>query len=649
MVNFGTPLTSSSFSRVTGVLQRDVINSNVARLQQTLLLLDEQLSTGIRLLRPSIDPVAARRVLDFEARVRETSQNIRNIEQSLSRFEVADGSMEELGEMISQARTILLEQVQSTATAQTRQISAAEIDNMLQRAISMGNTKFEGRFLYGGSFTQSPPITTFNGLVAYGGNSDALQTSVSPGLTLPSNVVADDIFGVFSDEIRGLVGTGLTPVDLNPALVSAATVASLNGGDGVRLGQFQISGVTLQTIDLSIADNVGDVIDLINRATASTGVTASFNATLDGIRLSSTTGALRVIEIAGGLTAHDLGVFTSTAVAAPVSGADLNPALIGSTRFGDFFAGAGISLSGISITQDANGQILSNTFAVTSNTTVEQFLNTINTGNTFSRAQINAGATGMDLFSRLSGGRMRVLNNGAGSTAAQLGILYTPARAKLADLNGGLGVGGVPGDDIRITRKDGVNVFFDVDDATLVQELVNLINGDPGLNAFISTSGQIFVSDVTGGVGPLTIANVNGAFAATNLGISGTTAGATISGVAVSFEGVQVEGIYTALIRLRDALLANDTGGIANADRLLRLAEDRTQVTRATAGARAAAFDLTRNRLENEKLQLQTFVSIDKDVDFAAAVSQFQQTETILQSALLVASRVLQISLLNFL
>jgi flagellin-like hook-associated protein FlgL len=648
MVNFGTPLTSSTFSRVTGVLQRNVVMGNVALLERRLLELDEQLSTGLRLLRPSVDPVAARRVLDFQSRLNETSQHIRNIESSLSRFEVADKTMEDLGELISQARTILLEQVQSTATTQTRQISAAEIDSMLQRVIAMGNERFEGRYLYGGSATVSPPIATYNGQVAFRGDSAALQTAVSPGLTLASNVVADDIFGVFSDEIRGLETATLLPIDLNPALVSAAPIGSLNGGRGVTLGQIQVSGIALVTIDLSIADTVGDLIDLINTASVSTGVTASINATLDGIRLSSTTGALRVIEISGGRTAAELGIYTGVPVASPFSGADINPALIGQTRFGDFFGGAGISLSGITILQEIPGQILSNAFSITSNTTVEQFLNTINTGNTFSDARINEGATGIDVVSRLSGGRMRILENG-GTTAAQLGLLYTAARAKLADLNGGRGIASVPGADFQIARKDGVVVSFDADAATFVQELVDLIDADPGLTAFVSTSGRIYVSDVTGGAGPLSISDVNGSYAATNLGIAGTTAGTVISGTALSFEGVQVEGIYTALIRLRDALLAGDVGGIAAADRLLRISEQRAQVTRASAGARAAAFDLTRNRLETEKLQLEIFISKDRDVDFAEASSQFQQTQTILQAALLVASRILQISLLNFL
>ena len=648
MVNFGTPLTSSTFSRVTGLLARSTVLSNINRLEARLLQLDEQLSTGIRLLRPSIDPVAARRVLDFESRVRETSQNIRNIETSLSRFEIADKTMEDLGELVSQARAILLEQVQSTATPQTRQISATEVENMLRRVIDMGNQRFEGRFLYGGSATTNSPITLFNGLVVYDGNSDSLQTKVSQGLTLQSNVVADDIFGVFSTEIRALTGTALTPTDLNPALVSAAPVASLNNGLGVPLGQIQISGVALTTVDLTIADSVGDLIDLINQATVSTGVTASISATLDGIRLSSTTGALRIDELAGGRTAAQLGIFTGVSVAGPISGADINPALIGQTRFGDFFGGAGISLSGITITQDTPGSLLSQSFSISAGTTVQEFINDVNTGNVFADARVNAEGTAIDIVSRISGGRMRVLENG-GTTAADMGILYTPARAKLADLNGGLGVGSVPGDDFRITRKDGVNVFIDADAATFVQELVNIIDADAGLSAFISTSGQIFVTDLTGGGGPLTILDINGAFAATNLGIAATVTGATISSPPISFDGVQVEGIYTALIRLRDGLLADNTAEIANAARLLDISEDRSQVTRATSGARAAAFELTRNRLGNEKLQLDRFISLDKDLDFATAASEFQQTQTILQAALLVAARVMQISLLNFL
>lgn len=649
MVNFGTPLASSTFSRVSSTLSRDVILGNVRRLQEQLLLLNEQLSTGIRLTRPSVDPVSTQRVLGYEASVRRATQSVRNIQTSLSRFEVADKVAEDGNDIISKAKTILLQQIQSTATTQTRQVAAGEINNLLTRAVGLGNTRFEGRYLLGGTQTQAPPVVNQDGMIAFKGTNDDILTNVDENLSLNSNVRLDDLFTVFSTEIRGQAPGTQVPVDLDPALLSTTPLSALNAGGGVPLGSILVSGAASATIDLTIAETVEDVVTLINVETATTAVSASFTST--GLVLTRLgPGLVRVDEVLNGVTADRLGVFTgAVGVASPLVGTDLDPVVTGQTQIQDFNLGTGISLSGITITQeDPGGALTTATFTLTATTTVEQFLDEINTSSIGVHARLNEDGTGIDIFSRLSGSRMRILENG-GTTAADLGLLYTVGRANIHDLNDGMGLGLVDGSDMRVTRKDGVVVYFDLDAATTVQDLVTLINADAGLNAALNPSGGITVTDVTGGVGSLLIQNFNGSFAATNLNVAGSTAGVFISGAALDFEGVQVEGLYTGLIRLRDALLADDTDAIGNARRLLDLSADKVDTGRAEAGARAAAFELTKNRLENHKVELQKFISIDKDIDMATTISDFQTTQTILQSALLVAARTLQVSVLNFL
>ena len=122
-----------------------------------------------------------------------------------------------------------------------------------------------------------------------------------------------------------------------------------------------------------------------------------------------------------------------------------------------------------------------------SGTTVGEVLNQINTSGVFVDARISETGTGIDVFSRLSGGRLTISENG-GTTASGLGLLSNLARADLDDLNGGLGIGSVEGADIRITKKNGQDFFLDVDDASSVQSLVDAINGDDDLTAALATS-----------------------------------------------------------------------------------------------------------------------------------------------------------------
>jgi len=112
--------------------------------------------------------------------------------------------------------------------------------------------------------------------------------------------------GVASDVLDG--------IHLHRQFISEYTrLDTLNGGRGVDAGQFRITDSTgaTATVDLSQADDVtiGDVIDEINSRPV--GVTASINATGDGILLTDTaggSGSLLVADIDSGTTAADLNI-----------------------------------------------------------------------------------------------------------------------------------------------------------------------------------------------------------------------------------------------------------------------------------------------------------------------------------------------------
>lgn len=659
MADAGTPFVSSTFSRVTSNLTRSVILTNIQRSEKEIMLAQEQLATGLRIVRPSMDPVGANRAMDFQVRINRSEQFLRNISASSHRMTMSDVSMENANELINRARVIALGQVQSTATPETRRLAAQEVNELLKQAVNIANTRFEDKFLFAGSKNTSAPFAFVGGAVVFNGNGDNLATNVSEGMNVASNVRADDAFGVFSEGIKGTDLATQQTIDLDPALTSATKISALGGGDGISMGSISVTGSGTSVVDLSIAESVGDIVDLINAQTATTGVTASINAALNGLQLVRAGGGTIVVdEVSGGKTAANLGVWTGSAgTASPLVGGDLDPAVTAKTLLGDLYGGAGIEISGITIanvTADGsfNATLSSASFGLTS--TVESLLNAINGSGTYVFAHINDAGTGIDINSRLSGGRLTVAEaTGTGSSAAQLGILSTLNRSKLSDLNNGLGVDSVDGYDLRIVRKDGGEVFIDVDNADTVQDIVNAIDNDPLLLATINASGMIEVTDSSVGAGDLRIENYNGSYAATNLGIEGsvpnTVGSITLSGTALTYVGVQPEGLFTSLVNLRTALLGNNPDGISSAQRLLDVAQNRLLGARADIGARMAELDMTQNRLDYENTELQKMLSEVKDADIAEVATRLQMQQTILQAGLAVAARIMQTSLLNYL
>jgi flagellar hook-associated protein 3 FlgL len=649
MVNFGPPLAGGGPIRVSSLLTRNIVLSNLGRAQRQLLQIQEQLSSGYRINRGSDDPVGASRVQDYTLGIRRDEQFLRNIEIAAGRLAVADGSLEGALSIVEEARGILLEQIGGLANSQTRQAAAGELTLLLQDALAQANRRFEGRSLFAGSRTKQDAFVLQDGGVVFLGDLQDLDTEISDGVRAASNLKGS-VFGAFSDELIGRDTATLLPIDLDPGISLDTSLADLHGGLGILAGEIQLDlGAGPVTVSLATARTIGDVIDRINAS--GVGITAAIDGTTGNSLVLTGAGVVTVTDLPGGRTASDLGIAGSAA--GSLSGSDLDPRITADTELGDLFAGSGLSsTSGFVIDNSTAGTTLTATIGsavfTAANATVRDLANLVSQAGVHAELSVSADGRRLELRSRISGGRLRVSENG-GSTADELGFLSSLERSRLVDLNGGFGAETVDGDDLRITKTDGTQILIDLDELRTVRDLLDRIEQDPDLTATVNGLDQIVISDASGGPNPLMIDNVGSSQSATALGIQGSAAGGTIIGTTLTWAGEQVEGLFGALLRLREGLLADSTAGIGAAGRLLDLSEGDLAEGRAEIGVRTLQLDFTRDRLDRESTELEILRSSTRDVDLAEAATRFQIQQTVLEAALASAARILDTNLLNYL
>jgi flagellar hook-associated protein 2 len=163
-------------------------------------------------------------------------------------------------------------------------------------------------------------------------------------------------------------------------------------------------------------------------------------------------------------------------------------------------------------------------------------------------------------------GNLRVQELNGGTTAAGLGlsginvaadsatgadVVQLGTSTKLTSLNDGNGVELRSGNDLSVTLRDGTTLAIDLGASTTLGEALTAINAaSPAkLSASIAADGnRIQLNDLTGGGGTFAVANVGSGTAASDLGLTTTAAGATITGNRL------VSG-------LRDTLVASLNGG----------------------------------------------------------------------------------------
>lgn len=613
------------------------------RLQEEIFQREMEISTGLRVRRPSQDPLAAVRAMDHQAAQERADQYLRNITLISGEMASIDGALSDLNDIAVRAREILLSQVSDTAMSETRRNSAIEVQELLEGALAIANRKFAGRYLFGGNDALSQPVEMVGVYAAFNPAARGLpEVNIGLGESIRRGVSGAEAFGALSAEIRGRA-------DLNPRVTADTKLSDLNGGLGVRSGSIRIEnglGDTA-TVDLSTAETVGDVMDLIN----DTGiVTASVNGAENGLALAAAGGNLTVEEVEEGSTALDLGILASGAGAA-LTGSDIDPRIRLTTPLADLLGGAGIDPSGFTI---ENGEF-SVSVSPAGMTTVEDLLNAVNGSGAHILASLNGDGTGIDIRSTLSGARLSVVE-GSGTTAADLGLVISLADTTLERLNGGLGVGQVAGNDFRIRDKTGATFDIDIAGAATVQDVIDLINNSPDnpgtiLASLVSGQDRIRIDDSSGGTENLRVESLSGSFTAENLGIAGEVAdpGTILTGEDLQPAGVQVDSLFNALILLRDALAADDQAQLNLIIPKLESATNRLLDARAEAGSRYQRLERSQGMLEDEKVELQTLITEERGADLAEAVTEFQRHQTILQATYAVTAEILSMSLMDFL
>lgn len=420
--------------------------------------------------------------------------------------------------------------------------------------------------------------------------------------------------------------------------VHFGATAVTSGGSGTTLDQN--SGLRIvngnQTHDISFA-GANTVEDLLNRLNNSdANVQAEINNLGTGINVRSRAsgGDFSIGEINGGTTAAQLGIRT----------------LNGGTKLSEFNFGVGVP------TNDATQSNLTQAeWTVTTSDgssfvvdlsaagTLGDVINAINThvdNLGYVTAQLDADGNGIELVDQTVGvNRLFVTQDGA-----DLGL---PVGVDLT----------IPAIDFNITAKDGQSFAIDLSSAETVDDVLALINGAAGnagrVTAQLASSGNgIELVDTTGGVGDLTVQRISTSTAAESLGLLGkdqeskSTSNSVLTGV--DRNPLEVDSVFTSLIRLRDALAENDLPEISRAG--AKLEEDISRVTFAQAdvGIRFQNLDLARLNLEDEEIQIQSALSEEIDVDLVEAISAMTARQISLEASLRATANILQLSLLNF-
>lgn len=187
--------------RVTQRLLVDRVLSNLGAQNRAILKLQEQLSTGQRVNRPSDDPLAARRAISAQAEINKYTQYLTNISTAGPQLTESETSIQTSIDRVQRARELALQGANGTNAQSNRDQIAIEVNQLLEGLLVESNHQTNGRYIFGGTRTLAAPFEAtrdVNGditAVSYAGNDTQFELEIQDGVRVPVNQTGSDIYG----------------------------------------------------------------------------------------------------------------------------------------------------------------------------------------------------------------------------------------------------------------------------------------------------------------------------------------------------------------------------------------------------------------------------------------------------------------------
>ena len=188
--------------RIADKMAFNQVNTNLSKNRADMADLQNQAATQKRINKPSDDPLAASRVLNSRTEERGNTQFIKNINNAKSFLEFTDQSLSELTEILVRAKELAISQSNdASGNEESRLVTAAEVEQIYNQSIQIGNRKLGERFIFGGQKTQTVP---FDHSGDYSGNDLDMKIQTHKDAFVAMNLPGSKVFLG-----RGLGGDGI--------------------------------------------------------------------------------------------------------------------------------------------------------------------------------------------------------------------------------------------------------------------------------------------------------------------------------------------------------------------------------------------------------------------------------------------------------
>lgn len=184
--------------RVTNRMLATTVLTNIQANLERLMKLQNQMSSGKLVSRPSDNPMALSRIMSLRTALAEQEQYTRNMEDAMGFLDASEGALAKFTDTMQRVRELAIYGASGTLSDADRKALAEEVDQLIDELVQTGNAVYASQFLFAGQKTTTQPLERLKNqdTVVYNGNTSALVWEVAPGVTMEISIAGSEIFDV---------------------------------------------------------------------------------------------------------------------------------------------------------------------------------------------------------------------------------------------------------------------------------------------------------------------------------------------------------------------------------------------------------------------------------------------------------------------
>lgn len=255
--------------RITNSMITNSTLLSINRNKQAMYELEQQMSTGKKIQRPSDDPIVAARALKFRTSVSEIDQYSENVKDAISWLDTTEQAMSNMTDILKRVKELCVQGSSDTLGKADRLKIIDELQQLREQIGAEGNVNYAGRYVFTGYKTDTPLVFSADTTEHY---------EITESFTSDDVETVDRVIDGTPPEIQGVYRIRLGYSGLEDPDNSASVISDISGFTVNSMDSADANAYTPAADEINFLKDTGE---LIFGADAKAGLPASFDFTYD--------------------------------------------------------------------------------------------------------------------------------------------------------------------------------------------------------------------------------------------------------------------------------------------------------------------------------------------------------------------------------